>query len=291
MTGIYQIKNIINGKSYIGLSINIEKRWLQHKRALNKNKHCNDRLQYAWNKYGKDAFQFLVLEECEYNQCFEKEIDYIKLFDTYNNGYNLTIGGDKGGSECLEKPVYVYDLEGNFITDYRSKAEAERQLNCHSIKECCLKHCNRGFSKTDQQWYQFSYEYVDKMSPFVFKGKMKQVYQLDKDGNVLQIFQSGADACRFVGANPLCHNLRDAINTHKPWHNYYWNYVENHCADWQPYNDLTIICFDSEGKEVGKFRNALDAANELNLQHSSICKILKGTRKTTGKYTFRKVED
>ena len=50
---------------------------------------------------------------------------------------------------------------------------------------------------------------------------MKQVYQLDKDGNILQIFQSGADACRALGVNPLCHNLRDAINTHKPWHNYY----------------------------------------------------------------------
>lgn len=289
MTGIYQIRDIINNKSYIGLSINIEKRWLQHKSALNRNKHCNQKLQNAWNKYGAENFEWNVLEQCEYQDCFNKEIEYIQYFNSFEDGYNSTTGGDKGCSEHWEKPVYVYDLNGCFVTDFRSRAEAERQLQCHSIKECCLGYCNRGFSKTNQKWYQYSYQYADHINPFIFKGKMKQVYQLDINGNILQTFNSGADACRAVGANPKCHNLRDAIQTHKPWHNYYWDYVENHSEDWEPYDELTIMAINSEGEVIGKFRNALDAANQLGLQHSAICKVLKGTRHTTGGLIFKDI--
>lgn len=290
MTGIYQIKNIITGKSYIGLSINIEKRWQQHKSALNKNKHCNNKLQNAWNKDGANNFQWIVLEECEYKDCFNKEIYYIRLYNSFNQGYNLTEGGDKGCSEYWEKPVYVYDLSGNFVTDFRSRAEAERQLECHSIKECCLKTCNRGYSKTNQTWYQYSYEFKEKMSPFVFKGKMKQVYQLNQKGEVLKTFDSGSNACRAVGADPRCHNLRDAIKTHKMWHGYYWDYVENHSDGWEPYDEYKIIAIDLEGNIVGKYRNALDAAHQLGLQHSSICKVLKGTNHTTGNLIFKEIQ-
>ena len=52
-TGIYQIRNIINNKIYIGQSLNIKTRFLQHKQALRKNRHPNQHLQNAWNKYGK----------------------------------------------------------------------------------------------------------------------------------------------------------------------------------------------------------------------------------------------
>ena len=48
--GIYKIINKVNGKYYVGSSLNINKRWSVHKSALSKNKHHNDHLQNAWNK-------------------------------------------------------------------------------------------------------------------------------------------------------------------------------------------------------------------------------------------------
>ena len=97
--GIYCIENLINQNKYIGQSNDIYTRWKEHKFELNKNTHHNRYLQNAWNKYGTENFQWNILEECEYEKCFDREIYYIQLFNSFDQGYNLTRGGDKGGSE------------------------------------------------------------------------------------------------------------------------------------------------------------------------------------------------
>ena len=45
MIGIYKIENKVNGKVYIGQSIDIEKRWKEHISCLNNRTHHNDYLQ------------------------------------------------------------------------------------------------------------------------------------------------------------------------------------------------------------------------------------------------------
>lgn len=61
-SGIYEIRNTINGKTYIGSSVNIKYRLITHRSALNRNKHYNKKLQCSWNKYTKNSFVFSVLE-------------------------------------------------------------------------------------------------------------------------------------------------------------------------------------------------------------------------------------
>lgn len=61
-SGVYKIVNIVNGKFYVGSSININKRWGEHKRSLRKNCHNNDFLQKSWNKHGEINFKFEILE-------------------------------------------------------------------------------------------------------------------------------------------------------------------------------------------------------------------------------------
>jgi len=53
-SGIYQIKNTLNGKFYVGSAVNIKQRWSTHISSLNKNNHHSGHLQNAWNKYGVD---------------------------------------------------------------------------------------------------------------------------------------------------------------------------------------------------------------------------------------------
>lgn len=60
--GIYKIVNITNSKVYIGQSNNIKKRWTEHRSALNNNRHVNVHLQNAWNKYGENNFEFVIIE-------------------------------------------------------------------------------------------------------------------------------------------------------------------------------------------------------------------------------------
>ena len=63
--GIYKITLLKDGRSYIGSSVGVERRWTDHKRDLKGNYHHSRHLQRAWNKYGADAFGFEILEKCD----------------------------------------------------------------------------------------------------------------------------------------------------------------------------------------------------------------------------------
>jgi len=61
-SGIYIITNKKNGKAYIGSTVDFEKRWDEHRRALRREDHCNRHLQCSWSKHGGAAFKFGILE-------------------------------------------------------------------------------------------------------------------------------------------------------------------------------------------------------------------------------------
>ena len=72
-TGIYKITNIINGKAYIGKSLNIEERFKSHKRkGFNPlDKEYEKSLYRAFRKYGIEKFEFTILEKCAPEQLTE----------------------------------------------------------------------------------------------------------------------------------------------------------------------------------------------------------------------------
>lgn len=89
--GVYAIKNRVNGKTYVGSSMNIYGRWSVHLSMLRNGKHDSAVLQRAWNKYGEDAFEWSVLEFCEPEVVYQREMDWIgQLRSGVNdNGYNI----------------------------------------------------------------------------------------------------------------------------------------------------------------------------------------------------------
>jgi group I intron endonuclease len=104
--GIYRITNNINGKVYIGQSMNIKNRWRQHKYgAFEMNGHCRY-LYSAMHKYGINNFSITVIEKLNRNTNLFIEDDLNKfeeyfiekyhsfVDDPLCNGYNLTKGGD-----------------------------------------------------------------------------------------------------------------------------------------------------------------------------------------------------
>lgn len=93
-SGIYVIRNLINNKVYIGKSKNIYIRMKTHVTKLNtKSQDENRHLINAWHKYGKDKFDYYVIEYCEFNESLlkERELYWITIFDSLNRdkGYNL----------------------------------------------------------------------------------------------------------------------------------------------------------------------------------------------------------
>ena len=90
--GIYKITHKETGKSYIGLSVDIHNRWKQHRSFAKTGR--KSAIYSALKKYGVDAFEFTVLEECASDVLEEREKHWIVQFDTVASGYNLTFGGE-----------------------------------------------------------------------------------------------------------------------------------------------------------------------------------------------------
>jgi len=95
MIGVYCFHNLINGKKYIGASINVEDR-----RRAHKSNHLCDRYSHlpfycALKYYGWDNFVWGVIEECNKDELSEKERTWITHYDTTNHGYNCQVGNSE----------------------------------------------------------------------------------------------------------------------------------------------------------------------------------------------------
>ena len=98
-SSVYKILNKANNKLYIGSALNIKKRWAAHRAGLRHNRHKNFHLQRAWNKYGEDSFEFIILEYCEKEERLIREQFYLDTLKPYGDaGYNLTsVAGSNSG--------------------------------------------------------------------------------------------------------------------------------------------------------------------------------------------------
>jgi group I intron endonuclease len=90
--GIYTIRNKDNGKVYVGSSQNVGERWRTHRKQLKAQRHANGHLQAAWNSYGEDAFDFVVIEAVDDpDRLIEREqywMDEMRSTD-HDTGYNM----------------------------------------------------------------------------------------------------------------------------------------------------------------------------------------------------------
>lgn len=98
--GIYLIRNLMNGKIYIGKSINIYSRMKTHIGKLNMRciKSENQHLINSWNKYGKDCFSYCVVEETTSDKLSERELYWINFYHSTDRdkGYNFRIDSSSG---------------------------------------------------------------------------------------------------------------------------------------------------------------------------------------------------
>jgi len=106
-TGVYQIKNLVNDKVYIGSASRVTKhgcsygftgRFSKHLSMLKNNKHHSKYLQNAWNKYGEKNFKFEILAECPSEYCLKLEQWFI---DNLNPEYNM----NPNASSCLGRKL------------------------------------------------------------------------------------------------------------------------------------------------------------------------------------------
>ena len=92
-TGIYRITNLLDGKCYVGQSVDIAERFRQHIKCGLGIDTPNNILYKAMLQDGVENFAFEVLEECERSQLNTQEIYWIDYYKSQNFGYNMNKGG------------------------------------------------------------------------------------------------------------------------------------------------------------------------------------------------------
>jgi len=137
-SGIYYLK--INELNYVGSSVSIKTRLLEHKNKLLKNKHENSRMQNTFNKHGSAKCYFSVLY-AELNISKEKLLELEKewidlLGPVLNNKLDPTTQYNSGSNS---KTVYQFTLHGQKVAEYPSTKEAQRQtkISASSIIQVC----------------------------------------------------------------------------------------------------------------------------------------------------------
>lgn len=132
--GIYKITNQINGKCYIGQSIDISRRWNQHKNNSNnpKNSCFNLPFYQALRKYGIENFSFEILEQCLKEELNDKEFSYINYFKANDPkyGYNLTPGGNNNYLSFVKiTPENLFNIKNLLKNSLISQTEIAKIFN------------------------------------------------------------------------------------------------------------------------------------------------------------------
>lgn len=172
-SGVYCIFNSINGKKYVGSSKNIYCRWQKHRALLRKGTHWNGHLQNAWNKYGEEAFKFIVLLKCKETDLLAKEQSYI---DSLKPEYNIMLEA---------KRTYMSDLMRKHVSDGVKRAIKEGRLPLNPMigKKMTLEHLAK--LPQNQKGYKCP-------------KRQKGAIILDDDNNIIASFHTLKEAAAFL---------------------------------------------------------------------------------------------
>lgn len=204
---IYLITNKVNNKKYVGKTeLSIKTRWKQHIKD-SKKEQCETRPLYrAIRKYGQDNFSICKIDTGHGNELSSKEQYWIQYYNTYEDGYNATLGGD-----------------GKILLDYDE-----------IIKAYLMRHNATEVAKT----FGCSTDSVYKIMrvndiPTLNKGEAtrektsKKIIQYDKRGNFIREYPSAMEAARQMGSENYMPNIsRCANGKRKTANGYIWKWKE-----------------------------------------------------------------
>ena len=177
MNLIYKITNLVNGKAYIGkTSKTLDQRFAEHKTEAFRSRAEKRPLYSAMRKYGIENFKIELIEDNLSDDIVnEREVYWIRFYQTYCNGYNATIGGD--GKSFYNHELFLQEfLKGKSVTEIAHEIGCSRKIVSETVKA-------RGLN-------------VRSNTPKQKGNKVVQVDPISK--KTLNIFDSQRDAAQFM---------------------------------------------------------------------------------------------
>jgi hypothetical protein len=201
MAIVYITKNLVNGKKYIG----------SHKKNNPKYLGSGILLKKAIKKYGKESFKRNTLWEGPEEDMYEVEslicetlnVQFDKMYyNKTNNGYGMPIGFKYTEDQISKmsinhkKPYFQYDLNGNFIKEWKGTEDIKTFLNINpsDISSCCKE------NQKTAGGFIWMYSYTDKIvvESFKHKGFNKPVIQYNLNGEFIKEYKSAKEAERSI---------------------------------------------------------------------------------------------
>lgn len=135
---LYVIRNNENNKIYVGkcyypLSQRMKDHINKAKRNLCKDEDGNYRLHTAMHEIGYDNFTIELIGRFRQGLLEEKEIEYIRKYDSFKNGYNASLGGDNPATVNIGKEkdiIFQYCVQKLPI----NQIEMNLNISAHTIK-------------------------------------------------------------------------------------------------------------------------------------------------------------
>lgn len=281
---IYKCTNLINNKIYIGQTTRtIKQRWNEHIK-FDTTKRYNTVFDCAINKYGKENFKVEELEKV-YSDTKDTLVSILNDLEKfyiheYNSlidnraGYNVDEGGQT--NNYARVPVDVYNINGEFITTYKSKVEASECLNINVriINSICYGEfpnykCELVFRNSGEPFELYNVKSLC----------YKETYVWDLDGNFIDKFITRQKAIEFTG----CTFISDVIdNPYRIGMGYWFSSIkEFNYKGMEKKVIKKIDLYDVFGNYIKTFDSIVKCANFLNLpSNANVIAVCKGKKLT-----------
>lgn len=237
-SGIYKITNTINNKSYIGSAKNIRLRWKRHRHLIKHEKHHNKYLLSAIKKYKFENFTWEVIEFVEdFNNLIAREQYWLDFYKSY-----------------LREKGYNHSAVAASPLGVKHSAESRRNM---SLAHVGNKHTQESKNK-------------------IAKSQEKEVYQIDKNGQIINKFQSLKEAENITGIErqSISGCCRKIIKFAK---GYQWCFVKdfNEFICKKQKGSKTIIQLDNNSCLIKKWYSAKEVCQTLKISWKKLSKLLK----------------
>lgn len=254
-------KNKVNGKVYIGQTYTSLKQ-----RFGNGRYYSGCPIFYkAIKKYGWNNFEHILLEFDLKSQeaANAKEKYYIKKYKSTDvkYGYNISNGG-KDGDNNLGVKVYQYDLNGYYIAEFSSIADAMRKFNISNgkITDCCKS------KRKSVGGYMWSYNKFNKIDACKRNTNSKIVYQYSITGEFIKKYDTATSAASNLDGDS-CNIVSCCNNNQSTAYGYRWSYeylerlIPLSNITKNQTHDTTVIQLDKKGNIINKFSCVKEASN------------------------------
>lgn len=217
ISGIYKITNKINGKFYVGQSVDIKRRWKEHK-IISREENLS--IKKAIKKYGVENFDFSILEECNIEILNQQEEYYISML---NPKYNRTKGGvgakghflsDETKSVLRDKGklqwVILSDEDKSLRISKNLKGPRKGHLVHDSTREK-LRAYNKG-KKQSAETIKKRMDTFEKIGHnWINQNREKSIYCIELDKKFISVKQASKDLR--IGATSIVHQLKGRQKT------------------------------------------------------------------------------